>query len=140
MTVAHTTKHQICTCNPANCIPTILGQYHAVLYLFVCLLSSVFLYVLIKSFTSCSQRNTEKIGPALDKTSKMTCVPIEDSDQPGHPPSLIRVFAVHSKDSQGFFMCTAKTLIRLGGCPCRLIPVFTGCTDHFVGFVVHRLK
>ena len=23
------------------------------------------------------------------------CVPSEDSDQPGHPPSLIRVFAVH---------------------------------------------
>ena len=29
-----------------------------------------------------------------DKTIKMTCVPSEDSDQPGHPPSLIRVFAV----------------------------------------------
>ena len=28
-------------------------------------------------------------------------VPSEDSDQPGHPPSLIRVFAVCSKDSQG---------------------------------------
>ena len=28
---------------------------------------------------------------------KMTCVPSEDSDQPGHPPSLIRVFAVRMK-------------------------------------------
>ena len=27
----------------------------------------------------------------------MICVPSEDSDQPGHPPSLIRVFAVHSQ-------------------------------------------
>ena len=27
----------------------------------------------------------------------MTCVPSEDSDQPGHPPSLIRVFAVRMK-------------------------------------------
>ena len=27
-----------------------------------------------------------------DKTNKMTCAPSED--QPGHPPSLIRVFAV----------------------------------------------
>ena len=25
------------------------------------------------------------------------CAPSEDSDQPGHPPSLIRVFAVHMK-------------------------------------------
>ena len=32
-----------------------------------------------------------------DKTNKMDCVPSEDSDQPGHPPSLIRVFAVPMK-------------------------------------------
>ena len=29
-----------------------------------------------------------------DKTNKMTCAPSEDSDQPGHAPSLIRAFAV----------------------------------------------
>ena len=31
------------------------------------------------------------------KTNKMACVPSEDSDQSGHSPSLIRVFAVHMK-------------------------------------------
>ena len=35
------------------------------------------------------------------KHNKMTCAPIEDSNQPGHQPSLIRVFAVRSKGSQG---------------------------------------
>ena len=35
--------------------------------------------------------------PPNDKTNKMACAPSEDSDQPGHPPSLIRVFAVHLK-------------------------------------------
>ena len=35
--------------------------------------------------------------PANDKTYKMACAPSEDSDQPGHPPSLNRVFAVHMK-------------------------------------------
>ena len=30
------------------------------------------------------------------------CVPSEDSDQPGHPPSLIRVFAVHSMGCPGW--------------------------------------
>ena len=35
-----------------------------------------------------------KIEPPHDKTNKMACAPSEDSDQPGHPPSLIRVFAV----------------------------------------------
>ena len=32
--------------------------------------------------------------PPHDKTDKMVCAPSEDSDQPGYPPSLIRVFAV----------------------------------------------
>ena len=34
-----------------------------------------------------------------DKTNIMTCAPREDSDQPVHPPSLIRVFAVRSMGS-----------------------------------------
>ena len=50
--------------------------------------------------------------PSHDKTNQMACAPSEDSDQPRHSPSLIRVFA-----SSLFFMRTAKTLIRLGGCP-----------------------
>ena len=32
-----------------------------------------------------------------DKTNKMACAPSENSDQPGHPPSLIRVFTVRMK-------------------------------------------
>ena len=39
------------------------------------------------------------IEPAHDKTYKIACVPIEDLDQPGHLPSLIRVFAVYSVGS-----------------------------------------
>ena len=35
--------------------------------------------------------------PAHDKTYKMACAPGEDSDQPGHSPSLIRVFALSMK-------------------------------------------
>ena len=35
--------------------------------------------------------------PPHDKTDKMICAPSEHSDQPGSPPSLIRVFAVHMK-------------------------------------------
>ena len=37
--------------------------------------------------------------PPHDKTKKMTCTPSENSDQPGHPPSLIRVFAVNIKEA-----------------------------------------
>ena len=34
--------------------------------------------------------------PAHDKTYKMACAPSKDSAQPGHPPSLISIFAVHT--------------------------------------------
>ena len=33
----------------------------------------------------------------MTQTNKMACAPSEDWDQPGHPPSLIRVFAVRLK-------------------------------------------
>ena len=39
------------------------------------------------------------IEPPDDKINKMACAPSEDSDQPGHPHSLIRVFAVRSVGS-----------------------------------------
>ena len=39
--------------------------------------------------------------PPHDKTIKMTFVSSEDSDQPGHPPSLIRVFVMRSVSSLG---------------------------------------
>ena len=39
------------------------------------------------------------IEPPRDKTIKMAYAPSEDSDQPGHPPSLTRVFAVRSMAS-----------------------------------------
>ena len=37
--------------------------------------------------------------PPHDQTNKMAFAPSEDSDQPGHPPSLSRVFAVLSMGS-----------------------------------------
>ena len=46
------------------------------------------------SSSNCTCRRYE---PLHDKTNKMACAPSEDSDQVGHPPSLIRVFAVHMK-------------------------------------------
>ena len=56
----------------------------------------------------------------MTKPTKMTCAPSEDSDQPGHPPGVIRVFAVRMMPT--------------------LLWVFAGRTCHFVGFVMHRLK
>ena len=40
--------------------------------------------------------------PVHDKTKKMACAPSEDSDQPGHSPSPIRVFAIRMKKAWVF--------------------------------------
>ena len=64
--------------------------------------------------------------PQHDKTYKMTCAPDEDSDQLGHPPSLIRVFACtqsvakdpmflhanneHSDQTGGYQACSDSSL------------------------------
>ena len=50
-----------------------------------------------------------------DQTNKMTSAPSEDSDQPGQPPSLIP--HEETLGPQLPIVRTAKTLIRLGGCP-----------------------
>ena len=60
-----------------------------------------------------------KIEPRHDKTIKMICAPSEDSDQPGHPPSLISQHCPPEAKVGPKLPIerTAKTLIRLGGCP-----------------------
>ena len=47
------------------------------------------------------------------------CASSEDSDQPGQPPSLIKVFAVRMKKTWvlSYPMSAQRRLIRLGGCP-----------------------
>ena len=91
-----------------------------------------------------------------DKTNKMTRAPSEDSDQPGHPPSLIRVFSVRMKKAWVLsYPISAQQ--RLWSDWSSLFtqwvakdPSFvhadskdsdqTGRTCHFVGFVTRWLK
>ena len=49
----------------------------------------------------------------------MACAPSKDSNQPGYPPSLIRVFAVHMKEAWvlSYRLSAQRRLIRLGRCP-----------------------
>ena len=59
------------------------------------------------------------IWAATWQNQQNECAPSEDSDQPGHPPSLIRVFAVRFMGSQEpkLSSCGQRRLIRLGRCP-----------------------
>ena len=56
--------------------------------------------------------------PAHDKTYNKTCAISEDSDQPAHPRSLIRVFADR--------MCLLQPLLQSDG---RDIAILCGCTS-----------
>ena len=73
------------------------------------------------------------------------CAPCEDSDQLGHPPSLIRVFAVRMKKAKVLrYPLSAKRrlwsdFMRIAKTMPRLIWVVAGRTCHFVGFVMRRL-
>ena len=69
---------------------------------------------IVKVFQKC-----HTFEPHRDKINKMVCVPSEDSDQPGHPPSLVRVFTVRLIDSQVSQLSSSgqRRLIGLGGCP-----------------------
>ena len=57
------------------------------------------------------------------------CVPSEDTDQPGHPPSLVRVFTVHMKE--------ASILSYPSSAEQRLWSDWAHI--HFVGFVMRQL-
>ena len=62
--------------------------------------------------------------PPHDKTNKMACAPSKNSDQPGQPPSLIRVLAVHMKKA---WVLSYPLSVQRGRLR-RLIWVFTGHT------------
>ena len=83
-----------------------------------------------------------KFWAATWQNQQNECAPSEDSDQPGHPPSLIRVFAVRSMGSYkdlGFLHADSEESDQPEHPP-RLIWVFARCTTHFVGFVMSRLS
>ena len=76
-----------------------------------------------------------------DKTNKMTCASIEDSDQPGHPPSLISLGCVLNGKlrTQDFYMRTAKTLTKADLCLClahRSFCWFCHEAAHLTGYLL----
>ena len=68
-----------------------------------------------------------------DKTNKITCVPSEDSDQPEHPGSL---FCPHEEALGPWLPIKRISKTDQNGWMPKLIQVFAGCTDYFVGFVM----
>ena len=83
----------------------------------------------------------ENFEPPHDKTNKMACAHSEDSDQPGHPPSLIRVFAVHMKKPWVLtFPLSAQRRLWSDWTDAQADLSLRWAHSHFVGFVIRRLK
>ena len=91
-----------------------------------------------------SENDVEKTGykwAATWQNQQSECAPSEYSDHPGHPPSLIRVFAVRMKKAW-VLSCPLSAQRRLwsdwadaqGDLSLRWAHI------HFVGFVMSRLK
>ena len=72
------------------------------------------------------------VDPKHDKTIKMTCAPSKESGQPGHPPSLIRIFTSRMKKPWvlSYPLSAQRRLIRLGGCPCWVHMSFCCAAAH----------
>ena len=79
--------------------------------------------------------------PPHDKTSKMACALSNDSDQPGHPPSLIRVFAVRMKKAWVLsYPLSARRRLWSDWADSEADPSLRWTHCHFVGFVMRQLR
>ena len=68
------------------------------------------------------------------------CAPSEDSDQPGHPPSLIRVFAVRMKKAWVLiYPLSAKRRLWSDWADAQADLSLRWAHSHFVGFEMSRL-
>ena len=75
--------------------------------------------------------------PPHDKTNKMVCAPSEDSDQPGHPPSLIRVFTVRMKKAWFLsYPLSAQRRLWSDWADAQADLSLRWAYSHFVGFVM----
>ena len=101
----------------------------------------------------CCPQDQSVREPPHDKTNKMACAPSDDSDQPGHSPSLIRVFAIRMKKAWVHsYPLSAQRRLWSDWADAQadlshhwahmpfLIWVFAGRTGHIVGFVMTWLK
>ena len=90
-------------------------------------------------FTSLASKKST-YEPPHDKTNKMACAPSEDSEQPGHPPSLIRIFAVRIKKAWVLsYPLSAQQRLWSDWADAQADLGLRWAHSHFVGFVTRRL-
>ena len=84
---------------------------------------------------------TNKKRAATWQNQQCGCAPSKDSDQPGHPPSLIRIFAVRSKKAWVLsYPLSAQRRLWSDWADPQADLSLRWAHSHFVGFVMRRLK
>ena len=80
------------------------------------------------------------IWAATCQNQQSDCAPSEDSDQPWHPPSLIRVFAVHMKKAWVLNYPLSASELWSDCADAQADLSLRWAHSHFVGFVMSGLK
>ena len=94
----------------------------------------------LKSLILFGITTNELIWAATWQNQQNDCAPSEDSDQPGHPLSLIRVFAVRMKKAWVLsYPLSARRRLWSGWADAQADLSFRWAHNHFVGFVMSRL-
>ena len=81
------------------------------------------------------------IWAATRENQQCGCAPSADSDQPGHPPSLIRVYAVRMKVTWTLnYRLSAKRRVWSAWVDAQADLTLRWAYNHFVGFLLSRLN
>ena len=127
-------------------LSSVIEHTRAILKTYSCTFPGPFLSRMIPFRFQDSRYDDEQDNWAVSRQNQQTdCAPSEDSDQPGHPPSLIRVFAVRLK-KHWVLSCPLRAQWRLWSdwADARLNtqadPSRCWAHSHFVDFAMKRLN
>ena len=96
--------------------------------------------VVLENQKALSKVITLNMWAATWKNQQSDCAPSENSDQPGHPPSLIRVFAVRMKKAWVLsYPLSAQRRLWSDWVDAQVDMSLRWAHSHFVGFVMSRL-
>ena len=92
-------------------------------------------------FWNRTPKNDQVKWAASWQNQQSECVPSQDSDQPGHPPSLIRVFAVRMKKAWILsYLLSAQRRLWSDWADAQADLSLRWAHSHIVDFVTRRLK
>ena len=101
---------------------------------------NILFQIIFKSCLNLKTDSENQIWAATWQNQQSDYAPSEDSDQPGHPPSLIRVFAVHMKNAWVLsYPLSAWWRLWSDWADAQADLSLRWAHSHFVGFIMSQL-